>query len=84
MATHYHPDHIGLISELMKQGAKLLLIDAQSPHIHFSDNIFRRDKRLEYQSINIDDSIIINIKDSRDFLKNMGIEGEIIDRKSVV
>ena len=22
LATHYHPDHMGLISELMKQGAK--------------------------------------------------------------
>lgn len=78
LATHYHPDHIGLISELMKQGVKLLLIDTQSSHIHFADDIFRRDERLEYQPINIDDSIIINIKDSRDFLKNMGIEGEII------
>ncbi len=78
LATHYHPDHIGLISELMKQGVKLLLIDTQSSHIHFADDIFRRDKRLEYQPINIDDSIIVNIKDSRDFLKNMGIEGEII------
>ena len=27
LATHYHPDHIGLVSELMKQGVKLLLID---------------------------------------------------------
>ena len=26
LATHYHPDHIGLISELMKQGVKLLLL----------------------------------------------------------
>ena len=29
MATHYHPDHMGLISELMKQGVKLLLLDVQ-------------------------------------------------------
>ena len=26
LATHYHPDHMGLIPELMKQGVKLLLI----------------------------------------------------------
>ena len=25
LATHYHPDHIGLISELMSQGVKLKL-----------------------------------------------------------
>ena len=29
LASHYHPDHIGLISELMKQGVKLLLVDVQ-------------------------------------------------------
>ena len=78
LATHYHPDHVGLISELMKQGVKLLVIDTQSSHIHFADDIFKRDKRLEYQPINIDASIIISVKDSREFLENMGIEGEII------
>lgn len=78
LATHYHPDHIGLISELMKQGVKLLLIDIQSSHVHFADDIFRRDKRLGYEPINVDDSIIISSKDSRKFLENMGIEGEII------
>lgn len=78
LATHYHPDHCGLISELMKQGVKLLVIDTQSSHIHFADEIFKRDKRLEYQPINIADSTIISVKDSREFLENMGIEGEII------
>lgn len=78
LATHYHPDHIGLISELMKQGVKLLLIDTQSPHIHFADEIFIRNKRLEYEPISVDNSIIISSKDSREFLENMGIEGEII------
>lgn len=40
LATHYHPDHIGLISELMELGVKLLLIDTQVEYIHFSDEIF--------------------------------------------
>ena len=30
LATHYHPDHMGLVSQLMKQGVKLLLIDIKS------------------------------------------------------
>ena len=34
LATHYHPDHIGLVSELMKQGVKLLVIDTQCSNIH--------------------------------------------------
>lgn len=82
LATHYHPDHIGLVSELMKQGIKLLLIDTQKPYIHFADEIFRRDKRLDYESINTDNSIIISIKNSRKFLENIGIEGEIVSTPS--
>lgn len=29
LATHYHPDHIGLVSELMEKGIKLLLVNTQ-------------------------------------------------------
>lgn len=82
LATHYHPDHIGLVSELMKQGVKLLLIDTQISHIHFADEIFKRDKQLKYEPINMDNSIIISSKDSREFLGNMGIGGEIISTPS--
>lgn len=82
LATHYHPDHIGLVSELMKQGIKLLLIDTQKPYIHYADEIFRRDKRLDYEPINIHNAIIISSKNSREFLENMGIEGEIVSTPS--
>lgn len=82
LATHYHPDHIGLVSELMKQGIKLLLVDTQCPYVHYSDEIFNRDKRLCYESINADDAIVISCKESREFLKRIGIEGEIISTTS--
>lgn len=82
VATHYHPDHIGLASELTKLGVKLLLIDTQSSHIHFADEIFRREKRLAYEPINIDHSIMISCKDSREFLEKIGIGGEIIPTPS--
>ncbi len=82
LATHYHPDHIGLVSELMKQGVKLLLVDRQRSHIHYSDEIFSRDKRLNYESINDDNAIVVSEKNSRKFLKDIGIEGEIIPTTS--
>ncbi len=78
LATHYHPDHIGLISELTKMGVKLLLLDTQVPFIHFSDGIFKRDKRLNYEPINTDTATVISTADSRKLLESMGIEGEII------
>ena len=78
LATHYHPDHIGLIGELINQGVKLLVIDMQYSYIHFADNIFSRDKRLAYEPIHMDNAIIINTEESRAFLRNIGIDGEIV------
>ena len=46
LATHYHPDHMGLIPELMKQGTTLPLIDAQTNDVHYSDQIFAREKNF--------------------------------------
>ena len=82
LATHYHPDHIGLVSQLVKQGVKLLVVNTQSQYIHFADEIFNRDKRFHYEPINIENAIIIGSEDSRKFLKNIGIEGEIISTAS--
>ena len=82
LASHYHPDHIGLVSELMKQGVKLLLTDTQYPHIHFSDYIFNREKKLKYEPIDADKAIIFSEKNSREILKGIGIEGEIISTTS--
>lgn len=82
LATHYHPDHIGLVSELMKQGVKLIVVDTQCPHIHYSDEIFARDKRLNYASINEAGATVISCNESRKFLKDLGINGEIISTAS--
>ncbi len=82
LTTHYHPDHIGLVSELMKQGVKLLVVDTQCPHIHYSDEIFSRDKRLNYEPIDEADATVISCKESRGFLKDLGIHGEIISTAS--
>lgn len=78
LATHFHPDHIGLVSELMDLGVKLLLIDVQIPFVHFSDEIFSRDKRLKYEPINENEAVVITCEQSREFLNKVGICGEII------
>jgi glyoxylase-like metal-dependent hydrolase (beta-lactamase superfamily II) len=77
LATHYHPDHMGLISELMKQGAKLLLMDEQRNYVHYSDELFSRD-RIAYTPIDESQATIISCAESRGFLNLIGISGEII------
>ena len=82
LATHYHPDHVGLVGQLTKQGVRLLLTDTQLPHIHYADEIFSRDRRLEYEPITTDNATVIRCEESREFLGNLGIGGEIISTPS--
>ena len=81
LATHYHPDHMGLIPELMKLGVKLLLIDTQIETVHFSDYIFARD-RLPFEPIDETKAKVISCTESRVFLAGIGINGEIISTPS--
>ena len=77
LATHYHPDHMGLIPEMMRQGVRLLLIDTQTDSVHFSDYIFARD-RLPFEPIDEAKATVITYAASRAFLAGIGIGGEII------
>ena len=78
IATHYHPDHMGLISELMELGIKLVIFDVQHDYIHYSDEIFSRDKSLNYSPIIDSKADTISCADSRYFLSLLNINGEII------
>ena len=82
LATHYHPDHMGLVSELMKQGVKLLLVDVQREYVGFSDEIFAREKHLEVEPIRKEEATVITCEESRVFLRTLGIDGEIISTTS--
>lgn len=78
LATHYHPDHIGLVSELMDQGVKLIIMESQKGFVHYSDEIFGREPRLEYRPIDESKGKVLTFDESRAFLESLGIKGEII------
>ena len=82
LATHYHPDHMGLIPELMKQGIKLLLMDTQTKDVHDSDQIFARERSLHFVPIDESRAEVVSCHESRAFLANIGIAGEIISTPS--
>ena len=83
LATHYHPDHMGLVGELVSMGVKFLVMDTQVPNLHFSDEIFSRDKTLRFfSSVPEDKAEVIDCKDSRAFLAALGIGGEIVSTPS--
>ena len=77
MATHYHPDHCGLVGQLQAQGVQLLLVNSQTEAVHDPEYIFAREKR-DYCPVDPAKAVIISADESRQFLKRLGIEGEII------
>lgn len=82
LATHYHPDHIGIIGELRGLGVKLLILEHQLKYVHFSDKIFAREPSLNFKPIDESKAVVISCAESRDFLKCIGIDGETIPTKS--
>ncbi|MCR4577421.1 MAG: MBL fold metallo-hydrolase [Clostridiales bacterium] len=81
LATHFHPDHMGLVGDLTRLGAKLLLMDVQKDFVHFSDGIFAKD-RLPFTPINETEAVVVSCEESRAFLSRMGIRGEVIPTPS--
>ena len=81
LATHYHPDHMGLIGELTRQGVRHLLIDVQQDAVHASDYIFERD-HLPFVPLDASQATVISCAESRAFLSRLGVAGEIIQTPS--
>ena len=71
LATHYHPDHIGLVSELMDQGVKLLLMESQVNSVHYSDPIFAKEPHLNYKPIDEGKATILRFEDAYSFLESL-------------
>ena len=81
MATHYHPDHAGLIGSLTGKGVKLLLIDRQKDAVHFPDGIFARDG-IPYEPVREEEATVVAPEESRAFLVRLGISGRIVPTPS--
>lgn len=77
LPTHYHPDHAGAAQELKNQGIKLIVLDCQIAFIA-SMNEFFKTKKYPYQEIKLNDNVNLTCEDSRTFLADLGISGEII------
>ncbi len=78
LCTHYHPDHMGIAGDLQKLGIRLVIADVQKDSVHFSDELFSRDRRLSFTPVNEEEALIISTAESRSFLAGIGIEGEIV------
>ena len=76
LATHYHPDHAGLVQELKRLGLKLILLSNQVSAVPTLRTYMK--PQNHYVDIDLNDNIVLDCKDSRAFLTTLGIGGEII------
>lgn len=82
IVTHFHPDHAGLIQDLKNESIKFLIVDFQIP---FIGKMEREKQRLladrNYKHLIQTDNICITLHQSRGFLGELSIDGEIISTK---
>ena len=77
LVTHFHPDHAGIAQELRDQGLQMILMESQPPFITPMEELFRK-KNLPFVPFKDTSRPILRFEESRSFLSNIGIAGEII------
>ena len=78
LISHFHPDHMGIAQEIADFGAVICVADVQKDHIHAADAVFAKEKGTNFTPI-IDGKIrLFSIDGSRELLKEIGFDGEIL------
>jgi endoribonuclease LACTB2 len=76
LATHFHTDHAGHAQELKNAGMKLLVMESQTGAISLMKKHIK--PRDNYLDISTGDNIVLTFAGSRDFLRRIGIAGEVL------
>ncbi|MCR5687004.1 MAG: MBL fold metallo-hydrolase [Lachnospiraceae bacterium] len=78
LISHYHPDHMGIAQEISDIGPTVAAADVQKEYIHSADAVFAKENNTSFRPIDDEKVIILPTGGSREFLKRLGISGEII------
>jgi len=79
--THFHPDHAGLVQQLLDYENQLLLHKAQKGYLEWINNHFEKHIHKKYKPIivgNNENKIILDTEESKMLFKKNKIEGKII------
>jgi glyoxylase-like metal-dependent hydrolase (beta-lactamase superfamily II) len=78
LISHFHPDHMGIAQEIADTGPVIVILDVQKDFMHSSDEVFAKEGNRAFKSI-VDEKVRYHtIRDSREFLREVGVEGEIL------
>jgi endoribonuclease LACTB2 len=76
LVTHYHMDHGAIAQEMKDKRAKLIVMENQKEHLNDQKKFIK--PPLVFHEIKNEDNLLMSFKDSRVFLKTLGVNGEII------
>jgi endoribonuclease LACTB2 len=76
LATHFHIDHAGAAQDLKSRGVPLLVMLEQVAAVPLMKQAIK--PADNYTDITTHDNVVISTAESRDLLKQIGIDGEII------
>lgn len=78
LISHFHPDHMGIAQEIADQGAVILVPEVQRAFLHAADGVFEKEKNRDFESIRDDKVRFFDLRESRDILREIGVDGEIL------
>ena len=78
MVTHFHPDHAGLVQNLKDLGVNLILHECQVPFVDKMNEFFKRKPIYKFKDIVAENNIVVSSAETRRLLKDVGIDGELI------
>lgn len=76
VATHYHPDHAGLIQELKAAGLQHLLLEPQVAAVALLQQQVKPDNG--YVPITTHDAVRLPLADTRPWLARLGLAGQFV------
>lgn len=77
LATHFHPDHAGLVQEFKDLGARLILLENQLAALQ-PDSMRSAPGIPTFVRVSERSNILLTFAGSRQFLASLGLPGEII------
>ena len=77
LATHYHPDHAGLVQEVKGRGVRLMVVEGQAEFIPGLTQWMKPE--MHYTNIDLRDNTAVTLAESRGFLAKLDISGEIVN-----
>ena len=78
LISHFHPDHYGIAQEIAYYGPVVAVADVQRDAIHSSDLVFAKEGNRHFIPIKDEEIRVVDLAESRSFLAETGLNGEII------